>query len=225
MGGLSARTGPALGISFDFSAPVSTRVAKRPGAGKVAPVMNDLRAGLDRALVDHLRTHALRTDGPFTLRSGEVSDWYLDGRQTTFDGAGAVLVGRAVLAALPDEVTAVGGMTMGADPIAIATAVEGARRRRPLRAFSVRKDPKGHGLGGRLVGPLRPGDVVAVVEDTSTTGGALSEAVDVLQEAGHAVVLAVALVDRSDGAAATLLGDRGVPFVALVTPADLGVGS
>ncbi|MGB5730347.1 MAG: orotate phosphoribosyltransferase, partial [Acidimicrobiia bacterium] len=73
-------------------------------------------------LVEHLRDHAVRTDGPFTLRSGATSDWYIDARQTTFDGAGAILVGRAVVEALDDEITAVGGLTMGADPIAVSAA-------------------------------------------------------------------------------------------------------
>ena len=98
-----------------------------------------------RALIDHLRENALRTDGPFQLASGAMSDWYLDGRQTTFDGSGARLVAAAVNAVLVDGVTAVGGMTMGADPIAVATVVVSDR---PLKAFSVRKAPKDHGVGG-----------------------------------------------------------------------------
>ena len=114
------------------------------------------------ALIAHLQSHAVRTDGPFTLRSGEVSDWYIDARQTTFDGAGATLVGRCVAAVLPETVEAVGGMTMGADPIAVATAVV-VSGDRSLRAFSIRKAEKDHGVGGRLVGPIGPGDRVAVV--------------------------------------------------------------
>ena len=113
-------------------------------------------------LIEHLRDHAVRTDGPFTLRSGEVSDWDIDARHTTFDGWGAILVGEAVLAAVDPDVTAVGGMTLGADPIAVATAMSAARARRPLQSFSIRKESKGHGTGGRLVGPVVAGDVVAV---------------------------------------------------------------
>lgn len=176
-------------------------------------------------LIEHLRDHAVRTDGPFTLHSGEVSDWYIDARQTTFDGWGAILVGEAVLAAVHPDVTAVGGMTLGADPIAVATAMSAARARRPLQSFSIRKESKGHGTGGRLVGPVVAGDVVAVIDDTTTTGSALVESIEVLSGVGIEVAQAVALVDRSDGAVAMRLSDLGIPYVAIVTPADLGVGS
>ncbi len=172
------------------------------------------------ALVAHLVSRALRTDGPFTLSSGEVSDWYLDGRQTTYDGDGARLVGRCILAVLDEDVTAVGGMTMGADPVAVATAVLADR---PLKAFSIRKQAKGHGTGGRLVGPVGPTDRVAVVEDTVTTGRAMVEAIEVLRSAGIEVAQAVVVVDRSAGSAARRLAALGVPLVALVTPEELGV--
>lgn len=174
-----------------------------------------------RALVEHLREHSLRTDGPFRLASGAVSDWYLDARRTTFDGAGARLVAAAVARALDETVTAVGGMTMGADPIAIATAAvtDGS-----LKAFSVRKQAKDHGTGGRLVGPVDASDRAAVVEDTTTTGASMAEAVAVLQEAGITVVQAVTIVDRSGGAAAALLDEAGVPLASLVELEELGVG-
>ena len=174
-------------------------------------------------LIEHLKSHAVRTDGPFTLRSGQVSSWYLDARQTTFDGVGAHLVGSAVLALLYDEVTAVGGMTMGADPISIATAVVASTHSRPLRAFSVRKEVKAHGVGGRLVGPVGAGDVVAAVDDTITTGGALIESIEVMLERGLVVAQAACVVDRSGGAAGELCAERGIPFTALARPVDLGV--
>ncbi|MGH8945887.1 MAG: orotate phosphoribosyltransferase [Acidimicrobiia bacterium] len=174
-------------------------------------------------LIDHLKRHALRTDGPFTLRSGAVSSWYLDARQTTLDGEGASLVGRAVLEVLAPDVDAVGGMTMGADPIAVATALTAALEGRPLRAFSVRKSPKMHGTGGRLVGPVDRGDRVAVIEDTTTTGAAAAEAVEHLTGEGIGVAQVIALVDRSQGVAERRFADLGVEFNALVLPADLGV--
>lgn len=174
-------------------------------------------------LIDHLKRHALRTDGPFDLRSGAVSSWYLDARQTTLDGEGALLVGRAVLEVLAPGIEAVGGMTMGADPIAVATAITAALDGRALRAFSVRKTAKDHGTGGRLVGPVRPGDRVAVLEDTTTTGGAAVEVVEHLVDEGVEVRQVIALVDRSDGAAARRFTDLGVEFTALVSPEDLGV--
>jgi orotate phosphoribosyltransferase len=175
------------------------------------------------ALVDHLRRHALRQGGPFRLRSGGETDWYVDARRTTFDGEGALLTGRAVLRAIDPGVTAVGGLTMGADPIAVATALVAATEGRRVSAFSVRKTEKDHGTGGRIVGPVLAGDRIAVVEDTTTTGGAIVEAIDVLTAAGFAVSEALALVDRSGGAVGARLAERGIPYRALVEPADLGV--
>ena len=174
-------------------------------------------------LIEHLREHSVRTDGPFTLSSGAVADWYIDARQTTFDGWGAILVGEAIYAVIEPEVTAVGGMTMGADPIAVATAMSAARARRPLQAFSIRKETKDHGTGGRLVGPVTAEDVVAVVEDTTTTGATLADSVSVLVDLGIEVAQAVVLVDRSDGAAAKRLSGLGIPYQSLVTPDDLGI--
>jgi len=176
-----------------------------------------------QALADHLRRHSLRT-GEFTLRSGARSDWYVDARATTFSGEGAALVAGAVLEVLADEVTAVGGPTQGADPIAVATAVVGTAAGRPLKAFSVRARAKGHGTGGRLVGPVGALDRAAVVEDTTTTGGSLLEAVDVLTGEGILVVQAIVLVDRSGGRVAEAFAARGIAYRALLLPGDLGVG-
>jgi orotate phosphoribosyltransferase len=176
-----------------------------------------------RALVAHLVGQAVRTDGPFTLRSGEVSSWYIDARQTTFSGAGARLVGAAVLTEVPADVDAVGGMTMGADPIAVATAIVAADQGIDLASFSIRKAEKDHGVGGRLVGPVGAGSRVVALEDTTTTGSALIEAIEALRAEGVEIVRAVALVDRSYGAACTRVEALGIPYVALVTPQDLGV--
>lgn len=179
---------------------------------------------MHQALADHLRRHALRT-GEFTLRSGAHSTWYVDARATTLSGEGARLVAAAVLGVLDPGVTALGGPTQGADPIAVATAVVAAGAGRALKAFSIRARAKEHGLGGRLVGPVGPEDRVAVVEDTTTTGGSLLEAVDVLTAEGIGVVQAVILVDRSGGRVAEAFAERGIPYRALLVPADLGVGS
>ena len=176
-----------------------------------------------RRLIDHLRTFSVRTDGPFTLRSGAVSDWYIDARQTTFDGPGAAAVGDAVLDILDPGVAAIGGMTIGADPIAVATVVRGAGAGRHLRAFSIRKEEKGHGVGGRLVGPVSAGDRVAMVDDTVTTGGALIESIEVANQAGLVVVQVLAIVDRSGGVVAERLRDFDLGFAALVDVAELGV--
>jgi orotate phosphoribosyltransferase len=176
-----------------------------------------------QALFEHLRGHALRTDGPYELRSGAVTSWYLDARQTTFDGAGAAVVADAVLEVLDGRVEAIGGMTMGADPIAVATAVIATQGGRTLRSFSIRKEAKSHGTGGRLVGPVRSGDMVAVLEDTTTTGGAMLEALDVALASGLHVVQAIALVDRSGGTVQERVTEAGIRYLALVNPEDLGV--
>lgn len=177
---------------------------------------------LKARLVDHLKSNALRTDGPFQLASGAMSDWYLDGRQSTFSGEGSRLVGQCVNQVLDARATAIGGLTLGADPVAVAAAVVSER---PLNAFSVRKVAKYHGAGGRLVGPVGPGDIAVVVDDTTTTGASLVDAIEVLREAQVAVVQALVVVDRSSGLAGERVAGLDVPFVALVEPSDLGVGS
>jgi orotate phosphoribosyltransferase len=112
---------------------------------------------------------------------------------------------------------------MGADPIATATAMVAADEGIILASFSIRKTAKDHGTGGRLVGPIGAGSRVVAVEDTTTTGGALVEAIEVLHRADVDVVKAVALIDRSKGATAKRIAELGVPYVGLVTPRDLGV--
>lgn len=176
-----------------------------------------------RSLVEHLNEHAVRTDGPFTLRSGIVSAWYLDARQTTFSGEGARLVGLTMLEHISSEVEAVGGLTMGADPVAVSTAVAGAASGRDLSAFSIRKEAKEHGTGGRLVGPVGPGTKVTILEDTTTTGGAMAEAITVARSEGLDVVEAVALIDRSGGMAGRRVVELGVRYSSVITPADLGL--
>ena len=172
-------------------------------------------------LVAHLCANSLFTEGPYRLSSGVESNWYLDGRQTTFDGHGASVVAACVLEVMDTTADVIGGMTMGADPIAVATAVLSDR---PLRAFSVRKGEKEHGTGGRLVGPVVAGDRAVVVEDTVTTGASMGDAIAVHHEEGVEVVQAIVLVDRSAGAAGELFDSLGVPLVSLLTPHDLGVG-
>ena len=174
-------------------------------------------------LISHLREHAVRTDGPFTLRSGAISDWYLDARQTTFSGRGARLVGEVLLTHIDDRTRAVGGLTMGADPLAMATAIAADAHGRGLAAFSIRKEAKAHGTGGRLVGPVAPGTPVTILEDTTSTGGAMVEAIEVARESGLDIVHAVALIDRSGMVATERMAQLGVGYHAVITPADLGV--
>lgn len=180
--------------------------------------------GLDQATLERLRAHLLaysvRT-GEFVLKSGRRSTWFIDAKQTVCRPVGMLLVAHALVAILPDEVDAIGGLTMGADPVAFVTAGVAAERGRALKAFSVRKEAKDHGGGGRIAGALDPGDKVVVTEDTVTRGTSLLEAVDAVRVAGAEVVLAVAVVDRG-GTAEDLLGSEGVPFRALLGAPDLG---
>ena len=172
------------------------------------------------ALRRHVLEHSVKT-GDFVLKSGRRSTWFIDSKQTVCRPDGMLLVADAVLAVVPDEATAIGGLTMGADPVAFTAAAVAATRGRPLKAFSVRKEAKDHGGGGRVAGALDPGDKVVVTEDTVTRGISLLEAVRAVRDAGAEVLLAVAVVDRG-GAAGRLLGAAGVAFRAILGAPDLG---
>ena len=172
------------------------------------------------ALVDHLLRHSVRR-GDFVLKSGRRSEWFIDAKQTTCRPDGMLLVADALLAALPDDITALGGLTMGADAAAFATAAIAATRGRELKAFSVRKETKDHGGGGRIAGALDPGDRVAITEDAVTRGVSMLEAAEVVRAAGAEPVLLVPVVDRG-GTVAALAADAGIELRALVTAPDLG---
>ena len=168
----------------------------------------------------HLLAHSVRT-GDFTLKSGRKSSWFIDSKQTVCRPEAMLLVADAVLSAIPAEATAIGGLTMGADPVAFVTAGVAATRGRALKAFSVRKEEKDHGGGGRIAGALDPGDKVVVTEDTVTRGTSLLEAAHAVQEAGGEVVLLVAVVDRG-GTVEAMAADEGLAFRSILTAPDLG---
>ncbi|MBT0654126.1 orotate phosphoribosyltransferase [Geomobilimonas luticola] len=138
-----------------------------------------------------------------TLASGRESDFYFDGKQTTLHAEGGFLVGRLFYEAIKDVdgVQAVGGITMGADPIATATSVAALLDKKPLHAFIIRKEPKGHGTGQWLEGRknLPKGTKVVIVEDVVTTGGSSMKAVRRAEEEGLTVLGIVTLVDREEG--------------------------
>ena len=145
--------------------------------------------------------------GTFTLASGRQSSLYIDARMTTMSPEGLTVIGPLGLAALREaawSIDAVGGLTMGADPIACAISYASASTTTPLRAFTVRKEPKVHGTGKLIEGPFRAGDRVAVIEDTITTGGSARKAIDAVRAAGGTVVGVLALVDRDEGGRETL---------------------
>jgi orotate phosphoribosyltransferase len=168
----------------------------------------------------HLLEHSVRR-GDFTLKSGRTSSWFIDSKQTICAPEVMQDVATLVLAALPGDATAIGGLTMGADGLSFITAGVAATTGRSLNAFSVRKEVKDHGAGGRIAGVLHRGDRVVITEDTVTRGTSLLEAVHVAQEMGAEVVLILALVDRG-GTAAAMTAKEGLTFRALFTALDLG---
>lgn len=177
-------------------------------------------AAAKAALVQHLLEHSVKR-GDFTLKSGRRSDWFIDAKQTTCRPEGMLLVADAALAVLPDDITAIGGLTMGADAVAFGIAAVAATRGRELRSFSVRKEEKDHGAGGRIAGALEPGDRVAIVEDAVTRGVSMVEAADVVREAGAVPVLLLPVVDRG-GTVGAMAAERDLALAPLVTAPDLG---
>jgi orotate phosphoribosyltransferase len=162
-----------------------------------------------------LATRAFRY-GDFVLTSGRHSEYYVDGKQVTLDGRGLYLVARLVLHRCWElEVNAVGGLTLGADPIAAAVAAFSALSENPLTAFIVRKEAKAHGTGRAIEGPpLEAGSRVLLVDDTLTTGGTFLQARDALTDTGAEVVEALCLVDREEGGREALEA-AGIPVHAL----------
>jgi orotate phosphoribosyltransferase len=156
------------------------------------------------ALRDELRELvAVRafTYGSFTLTSGRHSDYYVDGKQVTLDGRGLYLVARLALEHCREQdVDAVGGLTLGADPIAAAVAALSGEGARPITAFIVRKEVKAHGTARAIEGPdLRPGQRVLLVDDTLTTGGTFLQAREAVATTGATIVGALCVVDREEG--------------------------
>jgi orotate phosphoribosyltransferase len=167
--------------------------------------MNDVT---DRdALLDQIKNKAV-VHGRVTLSSGKEADYYVDLRRVTLDGQAAPLVGRVMLDLTRDwEYDAVGGLTLGADPVALSMVHAAAAEGRELDAFVVRKAEKTHGLQRRIEGPDVAGRRVLAVEDTSTTGGSVLTAVEALREAGAEVVGVAVIVDRATGARERVEGE------------------
>ena len=157
------------------------------------------------------------------LSSGREADYYIDLRRITLDGAAAPLVGQVMLDLAEDlNIEAVGGLTLGADPVAASMLHAAHAHGRPLDAFVVRKDEKQHGLRRRIEGPEVTGRRVLAVEDTSTTGASVLTAVDALTEAGAHVVAVAVIVDRDTGAREHV-EKRGLEYRAAYHKGDLGL--
>ena len=171
-------------------------------------------------LIEHVKNLAV-VRGKVTLASGKEADYYVDLRRVTLDGAAAPLVGEVMTELVADwEFDAVGGLTLGADPVAVAMLHHAARTGGRLDAFVVRKESKAHGLQRRIEGTEVAGRRCLVVEDTSTTGGSVMTAVDAVREAGGEVIGVAVIVDRSTGAKERIEA-QGVPYRFAIGLADL----
>ena len=168
-------------------------------------------------------------EGDFTLSSGAKSNFYVDCRNTTIHAKGAILIGELCYELVVKfsekygkKPVAIGGLTLGADPITLATAMESERSggEYPLRPFVVRKEPKGHGAGRQIEGSFKEGDSVVVVEDTATTGGSALKAVAAIERAGGKVAFVLVLVDREEGGVDNI-EVAGYPVVSLFTKSQL----
>ena len=179
-----------------------------------------LRALLQKKSVCH---------GEFTLASGAKSDFYVDARVTTFDPRGACLIGevgwqlvKETAAKLNKKVNAIGGLTLGADPIALSIGIAAQRENSstPLQVFTVRKAVKDHGRQKRIEGNFSSGDFIVVVDDVITTGGSTIQAIDAIEEAGGHVAFVLVLVDRQEGGRENI-EQRGHKVISIFTRADL----
>ena len=177
-----------------------------------------------RELIGLVGAKALKR-GTFRLASGREASFYLDAKQVVLDAHGAMLVGRAILERLRSLGTlpaAVGGMSIGADPITSAVITMAGVEGLPLKGFMVRKEPKDHGTKKYVEGPVEPGQRVVIVEDVTTTGGSSLLAIDRVHEFGLVVERVVTVIDRLAGAKDAFAA-RGIPIESLVTIRDLGI--
>jgi orotate phosphoribosyltransferase len=204
---------------------VRNRLAKalvlRDESGMIPPSARErLRSLLQEKSIYH---------GEFTLASGAKSDFYVDARVTTLDPRGACLIGevgwelvKETASKLGKRVDAIGGLTMGADPVALSIGIA-AQRQDPsssLQVFTVRKAAKEHGRQKRIEGNFSPGNSVVVVDDVITTGGSTIQAIDAIEEAGGQIAFVIVLVDREEGGRENI-EKRGYKVIPIFTRADL----
>ena len=183
----------------------------------LSPVLETLRS--------HVMEHSVK-HGEFVLKSGATSSWFLDTKQTACRPDGITATTDALLEVFGDvigDIDAIGGLTMGSDPVAYGVAAVAATRGHRLRSFSVRKEAKLGGITGRIAGALQPGDRVLVTEDTTTRGTSLIEAADEIAAYGAVPVWMTVIVDRG-GTCAAMAAEHGIDYRPLLTAPDLGFG-
>jgi len=191
-------------------------------AGGLCRGMSDAR----QQLLEILRRKSIMY-GDFTLASGKKSDFYCDARLTTLDPQGAICLGEVGWKLVRDRShqlgitpACIGGLTMGADPVALAIGIEAARAGADLQVFSIRKQAKTHGRGRLIEGNFKTGDTVVVVDDTITTGGSTLEAIEKVRAGGGSVAFALVLVDRGEGGKEAIEA-AGVPVTTIFTRAEI----
>lgn len=174
-----------------------------------------------KRLLEIIKEKSLQTNVERVLTSGRTSTYYIDAKMTTLDPEGASLVGQLILDVLePYDIDAIGGYTLGADPIVSVVAALSAGTARPLPAFIVRKEPKKHGERKMIEGPFKKGWKVAVIDDIVTTAGSTLKAIRAVEEEGAEVALALTIVDRLEGGRENL-EKGGYTFLSLFTRDDL----
>ena len=176
----------------------------------------------DRVRLKQILKEKSMLRGEFTLASGKKSDYYIDARLTTLDPEGVYLIGKIFLEEIKKdpEINAVGGPTMGADPIVGSLMVVSHESGYPLPGFLVRKQEKGHGTGKMIEGNLNPGDITAVVEDVVTTGGSVIKAIEAVRTSGAQVKKALVIVDREEGGQEKF-NEIGVPLYSIFKISEL----
>ncbi len=176
-------------------------------------------------LIEYISAEAV-FHGDFILTSGKQASYYIDLRKVSLDHRVAPLIGRVMVELISDvhDVFAVGGLTMGADPIAAAVLHQGVALGKTYNAFVVRKEPKDHGRGKQVEGPELEGKRVIVLEDTSTTGGSPLKAAEALERVGAEIAAVAVVVDRDTGARQAIEA-AGYPYLAAIGLADLGLAS
>lgn len=176
------------------------------------------------ALIRHLLNHSVKA-GEFTLKSGRTSNWFIDAKQSACRSDGILLIAELALNIITRHSAgpfdAIGGLTMGSDPVAFGIAALAAERGIALRSFSVRAEAKEHGVQGRIAGALSPGDRVVVTEDVATRGTSALAAAQAVKDAGALPLLILPVVDRG-GTGEALAVQAGIAFKPLLTAPELG---
>lgn len=166
--------------------------------------INDMKERLGEIILE--RSFKYSENPPFTLASGRQSNFYFNCKPTTLDPEGMNLIGAIIFDMLKDtDVTAVGGLTLGADPIANALAVISYQKGKPIKSFIVRKDVKDHGTKSAIEGNVGPGEKIAIIDDVITTGGSTITAIEQARKAGLNVEMVITLIDREEGGRENIL--------------------